>query len=84
MPLPAVIDRLTRGPAGILGLPSGTLSTGACADICVFDPKQTWMVDDDSLVSHGHNTPFRGWEMQGRVTHTLLEGRLVYSLDDRA
>jgi dihydroorotase len=31
--------------------------------------------------SHGRNTPFLGWEMKGRVTHTLLNGRLVYALD---
>jgi dihydroorotase len=80
VPLPVVIERLTQGPARILGLPYGTLSTGASADICIFDPKRTWMVDAGTLASHGHNTPFHGWEMQGRVTHTLFEGRVVYSL----
>ncbi len=74
-----VIDRLTHGPARILGLPCGTLSTGASADVCIFDPAQTWLLDDDSLISDGHNTPFSGWELQGRVTHTLLEGRVVFS-----
>jgi dihydroorotase len=79
--LPELVDRLTCGPASILGLPYGTLSTGASADICIFDPQLTWVVDTHTLVSHGHNTPFLGWEMQGRVTHTLLEGRMVYSLN---
>jgi dihydroorotase len=79
--LPELVDRLTCGPANILGLPYGTLSTGASADICIFDPQLTWVVDTHTLVSHGHNTPFLGWEMQGRVTHTLLEGRVVYSLN---
>jgi dihydroorotase-like cyclic amidohydrolase len=32
--------------------------------------------------SNGRNTPFMGWEMQGRVIHTLLAGRLVHSLAD--
>lgn len=79
MDLPTIIDRLTRGPAGILGLSAGTLSVDATADICIFDPAQTWIVDNTSMASNGHNTPFAGWEMQGRVTHTLLEGRLVYT-----
>ncbi|NNJ95139.1 MAG: dihydroorotase [Halobacteria archaeon] len=80
VPLPDLIDRLTRGPAHILGLPYGTLSVGASADICIFDPERTWLVDNSTLASNGHNTPFRGWEMQGRVTHTLFEGRVVYSM----
>ncbi len=80
VPLPVLIDRLTRGPAHILGLPYGTLSVGASADICIFDPERTWMVDNGTLASNGHNTPFHGWEMQGRVTHTLFEGRVVYSM----
>jgi dihydroorotase len=78
--MPELIDRLTRGPADILGLPYGTLSVGASADVCIFDPGLTWLVDHNSLRSNGHNTPFIGWEMQGRVTHTLLEGRVVYTL----
>jgi len=79
MELPALIDRLTRGPADILGLPAGTLSVGAVADVCIFDQQRTWMVNSSTLVSNGHNTPFYDWEMQGRVTHTLLGGRVVYT-----
>jgi dihydroorotase len=75
-----MIQRLTQGPAEILGLPYGTLSIGASADICIFNPELTWLLDCTSMQSHAHNTPFMGWEMKGRVTHTLLNGRLVYSL----
>lgn len=81
MSLPELIDRMTHGPAKILGLPYGTLSVDASADVCIFDPERTWVVDAHTLSSNGHNTPFHGWEMQGRVTHTLLEGRVVYSLE---
>jgi len=80
MELGALIHRLTAGPADILGLPYGTLSAGAAADICIFDPDATWQLDAAAMKSHGHNTPFLGWEMKGRVTHTLLSGRLVYAL----
>lgn len=77
-----LIHRLTAGPSNILGLPLGTLSVGAAADVCIFDPDMTWRVDTDTLKSNGHNTPFMGWEMKGRVTHTLLAGKLVYCLAD--
>jgi dihydroorotase len=78
--LPDLIRCLTWHPAQILGLPYGTLETGAVADVCIFDPDRTWLLENGNLHSHGHNTPFRGWEMKGRVTHTLLEGRPVHAL----
>jgi dihydroorotase len=77
-----LIHRLTAGPSAILGLPFGTLSIGATADVCVFDPERAWQLTTDTIRSNGHNTPFMGWEMKGRVTHTLLAGRLVHSLDE--
>jgi dihydroorotase len=73
------IARLTCGPADILGLPLGRLTPTHPADICIFDPGQRWIVERERLRSAGRNTPFMGWEMPGRVTHTLLKGRLVYA-----
>lgn len=78
--LPDLIHRLTAGPANILGLPYGTLSVGANADICIFDPEMIWQLTTTSMQSRGHNTPFLGREFKGRVTHTLLDGNRVYSL----
>ncbi|MCP5159010.1 MAG: dihydroorotase [Gammaproteobacteria bacterium] len=78
LPLPALIERLTWGPARILGLDSGHLGVGARADVCVFDPEAHWRVEPGSLNSRGQNSPFLDWELPGRVTHTLLEGRMVY------
>ncbi len=76
--LPAALARLTCGPARILGLPFGTLSLGASADVCVFDPERHWRLEEGEMLSRGHNTPFLGWEFTGRVSHTLVGGRLVY------
>jgi dihydroorotase len=80
--LDELIHRLTAGPAGILGLPFGTLSIGASADVCIFDPNLVWQLNTDTMRSNGHNTPFMGWEMKGRVIHTLLAGNLVHSLEE--
>jgi len=49
--------------------------------MCLFDPKERWTPGSDSLVSRGHNTPFNGVEMQGRVLYTFLAGRLVFQRD---
>jgi dihydroorotase len=78
--LPTAIERLTWGPARILNLPYGRLDPGQVADACVFDPEAVWTLDPAAMASAGKNTPFAGWELTGRVTHTVYEGRLVFRL----
>ena len=78
-----MLRSLTSSPAGILGLPCGTLASDSIADICIFDPELTWQLDAHNMLSNGQNTPFLDWEMKGRVTHTLLAGRVVYTLEER-
>lgn len=74
-----VIERLTLGPARALGLELGRLAPGQPADICVFDPDTIWTPAPDTLFSQGYNTPFLGQTMRGRVTWTLLDGRIVFT-----
>lgn len=81
--LSEAIALLTHKPAQILGIEAGQLSIGATADVCVFDPKLTWTLTEDQIVSRGHNTPFLGWEFRGRVTHTLIGGKVVFELDGK-
>lgn len=72
------IAAVTQRPADILGLDSGRLGVGATADVCIFDPHRRWRLNPAALISRGHNTPFGGAEFQGRVTHTIIGGRIVY------
>ncbi len=72
------IGLLSTGPAAILGLESGRLELGAPADVCVFDPHRPWTPGPATLSSRGHNTPFLGRELRGRVDYTLVNGRLIY------
>ncbi len=73
------LSRITIHPAQLLGVKMGHLSVGAHADLCVYDPNIIWKVEPAALKSQGKNTPFNGYEMQGKVRHTLLDGQLVYS-----
>jgi dihydroorotase len=84
MSLSEAIARLTLFPANVLDVNAGTLSRGAAADVCLFDPERFWTVDHDSLSSFGHNSPFIGWDLKGVVTHTLLDGRIVFEHSDYA
>jgi dihydroorotase len=72
------IAKVTINPARILNIDAGHLSVGAAADICIFDPKNDWVVEAAALKSQGKNTPFLGMELQGKVRYTLVNGQVVY------
>ncbi|CAK0771714.1 Dihydroorotase-like protein [Gammaproteobacteria bacterium] len=76
--LSTLIARLSWQPARILGQPYGTLQPEARADVCIFDPNRHWTLDSTRLISRGHNTPFHGWKLRGRVIHTIMEGKRVF------
>jgi dihydroorotase len=76
--LSTAIARVTVGPAEILQLPLGRLDTGRVADVCIFDPNVRWVLSESAMVSKGRNTPFLGRELEGRVSWTLLTGRVVF------
>jgi dihydroorotase len=78
MTLGDALARITAGPAQILGIDAGTLGVGRRADVCIFDPNETWLVRPEQMVSRGRNTPFAGWEMRGRVKWTLVGGKVVF------
>lgn len=75
--LPALLARLTSGPAGALRLPAGRLEPGSIADIVLFDPAVASLIGEHWL-SRGDNCPLRGLGTPGRVTHTICQGKLVY------
>jgi dihydroorotase len=77
-----LIASLTQKPAEILGLNAGALTPGFNADICVFDPNQSWQVNAETWRSAGQNSPYWQQTLKGRVTHTLQAGCLRYQLQD--
>jgi len=73
-----LIDCLTNRPSRVFNLSAGALKAGAPADIVVIDPKATWTVGVNNLISKCKNSPFLGWELQGVVTAAVVDGRLVH------
>jgi len=78
----ALVTRLATRPAEILGLESGRIEVGAPADLVLVDPDAVWTLATTAMHSHGHNTPFEGWEFRGRVERTLVGGQVVYAADE--
>ncbi len=76
--LMTLLRAMSTRPAEMLGLPGGTLRTGAPADLIVVDPDVPWVLDPDELKSKCKNTPFDEARLTGRVVRTIVAGRTVY------
>ena len=77
--LERAIQALTCNPAQITGIHAGHLSIGTPADICIIDPDCDWMLTTEHMESEGKNSPFLGWSFQNQVTHTLVDGELIFA-----
>lgn len=77
--LPALISLMSLNPARLYGLPAGTLSTGAPADIVLFDRDMEYTLTENILHSRSFNTPFIGKALTGRVMYTISDGQIVFS-----
>ena len=82
MTLNTLVDRMTVGPARVLGpefVEFATLKPGTPADIVLFDPDKQWVVDAQKFESKGKNTPLHDELLVGQVQLTMVEGKVVYS-----
>lgn len=69
-----LFDLLAAAPARLFGLPAGTLTIGAEADLILVDPDAPWRIESDRMVAAAGNTPFDGLPVQGRVIRTIKGG----------
>ena len=76
--LPELIARMSTAPAAVFGLPGGSLTPGAPADVVVLDITARWTVDAVNFHSKSRNTPFAGRTLTGRAVLTLVGGALVH------
>ena len=76
---PAAIAKLTATHPRVGGhsAQGGPVEMGAAANLCVFDPGATTVVDPTRLASRSRNTPYGGRSFEGAVRHTVLRGEAV-------
>jgi dihydroorotase len=82
MDLVNMVAKLTEGPAGILRRSPATLRPGNPADIVIFDPDRSWVVDPVTFASKSHNTPLAGQQLKGQVMLTMARGKIVFRRDN--
>jgi dihydroorotase len=79
LPVERVVALLSWQPAAIARIAEhgGPIVEGAPANLCVFDPAASWVVEPERLASRSRNTPYAGRKLTGRVRHTILKGEPV-------
>ncbi|MBY0612311.1 MAG: dihydroorotase [Beijerinckiaceae bacterium] len=82
IPLRRLLHAMSTRPAEIVGLPGGTLTLGAPADLIEIDLEKPWVVDAARLRSRAKNTPFDGARMTGKVMTTIVAGKIVHQYRD--
>ena len=71
-----VVRWMAQGPADLVGLArKGRLEVGADADLCVFAPDDTFVVDPARLHHRNPVTPYAGRSLHGVVRSTWLRGQ---------
>lgn len=64
-----LIEKICLNPAKITGIDNYAQIGGAV----LIDPKQSWLVDSQSLLSQGKNTPFMGRQLTGKTIKVFFE-----------
>lgn len=78
-----LVERMSAAPAKILGIPKGSLAPGMAADITIADTETSWIIEPEKFYSKGKNTPFAGKKVFGTIFYTIVDGRIVYSAEQK-
>lgn len=76
--LDQVLALFTRRPAQVIKRNECGLLPGEKANLVIFDPRKTYRVKAEELLSKSHNTPFIGWPLQAKILYTLWKGNFSY------
>jgi dihydroorotase len=82
LPLSRIVELFSTGPAQVIDMRGrGSLARGNYADVTIFDPKKRWTFEAAKSRSKSRNSPFDGWQLNGKVVATIVSGKFVYRAD---
>lgn len=73
-----LVELMSCAPAAILGVAGGNLRIGGVADVTVIDPQKSFTFSAEKSFALGKNSPFDGWDLQGKAVLTILAGRITH------
>jgi dihydroorotase len=71
IPMEILIDRVVNGPRKVMGMDTVKIAEGGVAKLTIFDPKASWVFNNNSNRSKSRNSPFWNQKLKGRVIGTI-------------
>lgn len=71
-----LMELMSKNPTEFYRMEPASITEGAVADLVIFGENELWTVD--KFASKASNSPFKGWELPGKVHFTICDGNIVY------
>ncbi len=77
--VPQIVDKMCHAPTKCFQLSErGYLDEGKFADVVLYDPNKAWTIESDNIYYKCGWSPLEGFELNGRVEKTIINGKLIY------
>ncbi len=74
-----IVEKMCHNPAKIFKIEKrGFIKEGYYADLVLVDPSMPWNVKKENILAQCGWSPFEGYNFKSRITHTFVNGNLVY------
>ncbi len=78
--LEKIVEKMCHGPAIIYRIQNrGFIRKGYFADLVLVDPDNPWVVEKENILYKCGWSPFEGVTFKSRITHTWVNGHLVFN-----
>jgi len=75
-----IVEKMCHNPAKIFKIEKrGFVKEGYFADLVIVNPSLPWSVKSENILSKCGWSPFENFTFKSRITHTFVNGELVYN-----
>ena len=75
-----IVEKMCHNPAKIFKIEKrGFIKVGYYADLVIVNPGMPWSVNKDNILYKCGWSPFENYTFKSRITHTFVNGQLVYN-----
>jgi len=75
-----IVEKMCHNPAKIFKIEKrGFIKEGYFADLVIVNPSLPWSVKSENILSKCGWSPFENFTFKSRITHTFVNGELVYN-----
>ncbi|MDP4186511.1 MAG: dihydroorotase [Bacteroidota bacterium] len=79
IPIETIVDKMCHAPADIFNINKrGYIKPGFYADLVLIDPNKKWTVAPENILYKCKWSPFEGTTFHAQVTHTFVNGNLIF------